>query len=169
MKNRHGHWVCWMSTGRKNGLMWRTRTGCTRTRIPARSCTIYSCYLLLLTRISVISSYYERAQRQIHPLLTLFSFLWLLVRWQASRNGSPNHPSYPSGHAVQNGAFATVLKVNPGFGCWRITHGRRVLRFKDGGAPCTLWGVFPHNGLGISCPTQNLTSRKLKLQRRGLL
>ena len=20
-KNRHGHWVCWMSTGRKNGLM----------------------------------------------------------------------------------------------------------------------------------------------------
>ena len=25
-KNRHGHWVCWMSTGWKNGLMWRTHT-----------------------------------------------------------------------------------------------------------------------------------------------
>lgn len=31
--------------------------------------------------------------------------------WQASTNGSPAHPSYPAGHAVQNGAFATVLKV----------------------------------------------------------
>ena len=31
---------------------------------------------------------------------------------QASTNGSPAHPSYPAGHAVQNGAFATVLKVN---------------------------------------------------------
>ncbi|CAN0476203.1 unnamed protein product, partial [Laminaria digitata] len=30
---------------------------------------------------------------------------------QAVRQGSPTHPSYPSGHAVQNGAFATVLKV----------------------------------------------------------
>ena len=26
MKNRHGHWLCWMSTSRKNGLMWRTHT-----------------------------------------------------------------------------------------------------------------------------------------------
>lgn len=26
--------------------------------------------------------------------------------------GSPAHPSYPAGHAVSNGAFATVLKVN---------------------------------------------------------
>ena len=26
LKNRHGHWLCWMSTGRKNGLMWRTHT-----------------------------------------------------------------------------------------------------------------------------------------------
>ena len=25
-KNRHGHWVCRMSTGRKNGLMWRIHT-----------------------------------------------------------------------------------------------------------------------------------------------
>ena len=25
-KNRHGHWVCCMSTGSKNGLMWRTNT-----------------------------------------------------------------------------------------------------------------------------------------------
>ena len=25
-KNRHGHWVCWTSTGRKNGFMWRTHT-----------------------------------------------------------------------------------------------------------------------------------------------
>ena len=25
-KNRHGHWVCFMSTGRKNGFMWRTHT-----------------------------------------------------------------------------------------------------------------------------------------------
>ena len=30
---------------------------------------------------------------------------------QAVNEGSPTHPSYPSGHAVQNGAFATVLKV----------------------------------------------------------
>ena len=26
LKNRHGHWLCWMSTGRKDGLMWRTYT-----------------------------------------------------------------------------------------------------------------------------------------------
>ena len=26
LKNRHGHWLWWMSTGRKNGLMWRTHT-----------------------------------------------------------------------------------------------------------------------------------------------
>ena len=26
-KNRHGHWMCWMSTGRKNGLMWTHTTG----------------------------------------------------------------------------------------------------------------------------------------------
>ena len=25
-KNRHAQWVCWMSTGRNNGLMWRTHT-----------------------------------------------------------------------------------------------------------------------------------------------
>ena len=25
-KNRHRHWVSWMSTGRKNGLIWRTHT-----------------------------------------------------------------------------------------------------------------------------------------------
>lgn len=31
---------------------------------------------------------------------------------QAVKEGSPVHPSYPSGHAVQNGAFATFLKVN---------------------------------------------------------
>lgn len=30
---------------------------------------------------------------------------------QATAGGSPAHPSYPAGHAVQNGAFATVLKV----------------------------------------------------------
>ena len=24
MKNQHRHWVCWMSTGRKNGFTWRT-------------------------------------------------------------------------------------------------------------------------------------------------
>ena len=24
-KNRHGHWLCWMSTGRKNGLMRKTQ------------------------------------------------------------------------------------------------------------------------------------------------
>ena len=26
--NQHGHGVCWMSTGRQNGLMWRTHTEC---------------------------------------------------------------------------------------------------------------------------------------------
>ena len=26
LKNRHGHWLCWISTGRKNGWMWRTHT-----------------------------------------------------------------------------------------------------------------------------------------------
>ena len=26
LKNRHGHRLCWMSTGRNNGLMWRTHT-----------------------------------------------------------------------------------------------------------------------------------------------
>ena len=31
---------------------------------------------------------------------------------QAVAAGSPTHPSYPAGHAVQNGAFATVLKVH---------------------------------------------------------
>lgn len=31
------------------------------------------------------------------------------------KEGSPAHPSYPAGHAVSNGAFATVLKVN--FAC----------------------------------------------------
>ena len=25
-KNRHGHWVCWMSTGKRYGLTWRTHT-----------------------------------------------------------------------------------------------------------------------------------------------
>ena len=25
-KNQRGHWVCWMPTSRKNGLMWRTHT-----------------------------------------------------------------------------------------------------------------------------------------------
>ncbi|CAN0012995.1 unnamed protein product [Ectocarpus sp. 4 AP-2014] len=30
---------------------------------------------------------------------------------QATKGGSPAHPSYPAGHAVQNGAFATVLKA----------------------------------------------------------
>ncbi|CAN0440323.1 unnamed protein product, partial [Laminaria digitata] len=31
---------------------------------------------------------------------------------QATAGGSPSHPSYPAGHAVQNGAYATVLKVS---------------------------------------------------------
>ncbi|CAN0390788.1 unnamed protein product, partial [Scytosiphon promiscuus] len=31
---------------------------------------------------------------------------------QAVNEGSPSHPSYPAGHAVQNGAYATVLKVS---------------------------------------------------------
>ncbi|CAN0378458.1 unnamed protein product, partial [Scytosiphon promiscuus] len=39
---------------------------------------------------------------------------------QAVREGSPSHPSYPAGHAVQNGAFATVLKVN--FRCHAYQH-----------------------------------------------
>ena len=26
LKNRHGHWLCWMSTSRQNGLMRRTDT-----------------------------------------------------------------------------------------------------------------------------------------------
>ncbi|CAM9093034.1 unnamed protein product [Laminaria digitata] len=30
---------------------------------------------------------------------------------QAVKEGSPTHPSYPAGHATQNGAFATVLKA----------------------------------------------------------
>ncbi|CAN0383348.1 unnamed protein product, partial [Scytosiphon promiscuus] len=30
---------------------------------------------------------------------------------QTVREGSPTHPSYPSGHAVQNGAFSTLLKA----------------------------------------------------------
>ncbi|CAN0146901.1 unnamed protein product [Scytosiphon promiscuus] len=30
---------------------------------------------------------------------------------QATAGGSPAHPSYPAGHAVQNGAFGTVLKA----------------------------------------------------------
>ncbi|CAM9161286.1 unnamed protein product [Laminaria digitata] len=30
---------------------------------------------------------------------------------QATAGGSPSHPSYPAGHAVQNGAYATVLKA----------------------------------------------------------
>eukprot|EP00903_Cladosiphon_okamuranus_P011260 g10618.t1 len=34
---------------------------------------------------------------------------------QATAGGSPAHPSYPAGHAVQNGAFATVLKALVGF------------------------------------------------------
>lgn len=40
---------------------------------------------------------------------------------QASANGSPGHPSYPAGHAVQNGAFATVLKVGLPFVATRTT------------------------------------------------
>ena len=31
---------------------------------------------------------------------------------QSVKEGSPAHPSYPAGHAVQNGAFATILKVS---------------------------------------------------------
>ncbi|CAM9946009.1 unnamed protein product, partial [Sphacelaria rigidula] len=34
-----------------------------------------------------------------------------LLKYQASNRGSPAHPSYPAGHATQNGAFATILKV----------------------------------------------------------
>lgn len=30
---------------------------------------------------------------------------------QAVKIGSPAHPSYPAGHAVQNGAYATLFKV----------------------------------------------------------
>ncbi|CAM9093102.1 unnamed protein product [Laminaria digitata] len=30
---------------------------------------------------------------------------------QAVKEGSPTHPSYPAGHATQNGAFATILKA----------------------------------------------------------
>ncbi|CAN0475827.1 unnamed protein product [Ascophyllum nodosum] len=33
------------------------------------------------------------------------------IRHYCSKLGSPTHPSYPSGHATQNGAFATVLKA----------------------------------------------------------
>ena len=28
-EDRHGHWMCWMSTGGKNGLMWRTHASST--------------------------------------------------------------------------------------------------------------------------------------------
>ena len=37
--NQHGHWVCWMSTSRKNGLMWRTHTLCSPAIVWARSST----------------------------------------------------------------------------------------------------------------------------------
>ena len=30
--NRRGHWVCWMSTGRENGFMWRTPTQVTQVK-----------------------------------------------------------------------------------------------------------------------------------------
>lgn len=46
---------------------------------------------------------------------------------QASANGSPGHPSYPAGHAVQNGAFATVLKVGSPFVETRDHHADRWL------------------------------------------
>ncbi|CAM9166878.1 unnamed protein product, partial [Laminaria digitata] len=47
---------------------------------------------------------------------------------QAVKEGSPTHPSYPSGHAVQNGAFATVLKALVGL---------------DRGSDCFSDPVFP--------------------------
>ena len=42
-------------------------------------------------------------------------WLFYLYAAQAIQVGSPTHPSYPSGHATQNGAFATVLKVSVGW------------------------------------------------------
>lgn len=56
---------------------------------------------------------------------------------QAVASGSPDHPSYPAGHAVQNGAFATVLKVRFRF---RLT--------------CTL-SVFIYNGSPRKTPWVN--------------
>ncbi|CAM9570084.1 unnamed protein product [Ectocarpus sp. 13 AM-2016] len=43
--------------------------------------------------------------------LTVIRTLDLLGVRQATKGGSPAHTSYPAGHAVQNGAFATVLKA----------------------------------------------------------
>ena len=31
----------------------------------------------------------------------------------AVAEGSPTHPSYPSGHAINNGGYITALKVTP--------------------------------------------------------
>ena len=59
------------------------------------------------------------------PFLTVRHLAYLccgrFVFSQAVNEGSPTHPSYPSGHAVQNGAFATVLKVN----CRHHAHRKR--------------------------------------------
>lgn len=48
--------------------------------------------------------------RRVVSLIVIRNYNLLGVG-QATKGGSPAHPSYPAGHAVQNGAYATVLKV----------------------------------------------------------
>ena len=48
----------------------------------------------------------------------IFTVVANTVALQSTPEGSPAHPSYPSGHSVQNGAFATVLKVGHTTDIW---------------------------------------------------
>ena len=59
MKNQEGHWVCWMSTSRKNGLMWTTHAYSyvfmyvCRKLIPGDVCCVFYVILLLVRGINI--------------------------------------------------------------------------------------------------------------------
>lgn len=90
---------------------------------------------------------------------TLFGALWCLTTlyrllpWvccverflQATAGGSPAHPSYPAGHAVQNGAFATVLKVR------QCRHTRCCVGIINVVSPSLSSSSFPKGLCGVDC------------------
>lgn len=69
-----------------------------QTKMPPILCTLKSS--------PNMCSYQQPNTKQIVPTI-----ICDLLLGQAGRDGSPAHPSYPAGHAVQNGAFATLLKA----------------------------------------------------------
>ena len=68
-------------------------------------------YSILGVPLSCHENIYQLTRPKLKYDLPLFA---LCYTSQASIGGSPTHPAYPSGHATQNGAFATIIKVSAG-------------------------------------------------------